>query len=98
MKEGLNINDNKWTELTDDLYGKCFINISDRELNDAEKVLDSLNIDPDRPLICIQTTAGWRAKEWDEKTILHYWKTSDSRDIHTYLSVHTKTKKKSQDP
>ena len=67
VKEGLNINDNKWTELTDDLYGKCFINISDRELNDAEKVLDSLNIDPDRPLICIQTTAGWRAKEWDEK-------------------------------
>lgn len=66
VKEGLNIDDNKRTEFKDDLYGKCFINLSDPEISEAEKVLNSLDISLDNQIICIQTTAGWSAKEWDE--------------------------------
>ncbi len=66
VKEGLFIPGNRWEELYNDHKGKCFIYISGSEKTEARKILKNLDISSDKPLICIQTTAGWKAKEWDE--------------------------------
>lgn len=66
VKEGLNIDEEIWSDLNKNIYGKCFILISESEKKEAGIIIDNLGIDTERPLICLQTTAGWSAKEWDE--------------------------------
>ena len=68
LKEGLGISESEWTDLNEDFNKKCEINISRKDTEQAESKLRSLNPDPDRPLICIQVTAGWKAKEWNENS------------------------------
>ncbi len=64
VREGLSINETEWKELLNNFVNKCDIFISKDDVNVAEKTLTSLNINRDKPLICIQVTAGWNAKEW----------------------------------
>lgn len=66
VKEGLNIDEEKWNDINKNINGKCFIHISQSEKEEAGIIIDNLGIDTERPLICLQTTAGWSAKEWDE--------------------------------
>lgn len=66
LKEGLGINADEWEELVVNLPDKCDIYINEQEMNQAAEKLNSLDIHPDQPLICIQVTAGWKAKEWSE--------------------------------
>jgi len=66
IKEGLGINEREWTELNKNFINKCDIYINGTEIGIAENQLKSLYVNPDKPLICIQVTAGWKAKEWSE--------------------------------
>lgn len=66
VKEGLNIDKIKWNELNRELIRKCDLFLNDEELEIAEIKLKTLLINFDRPLVCIQVTAGWKAKEWSE--------------------------------
>jgi len=67
VKEGLAIKEAEWNGLNSDFNNKCVIRISETEMISAEHQIKSLNINRDEPLICIQVTAGWKAKEWSEK-------------------------------
>lgn len=67
LKEGLGINENEWSELNIGFDNNCEIFLSPAEMTAAENKLNSLNPNPDKPLICIQATAGWKAKEWNEE-------------------------------
>ncbi len=67
IKEGLGISEEEWKELKINFNHDCKIYLTRTEVESAENHMKSLNINPDRPLICIQTTAGWKAKEWSEK-------------------------------
>lgn len=66
VKEGLGISDDEWEKLKVNFHNKCEIYINEQEINQASEKLNSLDILPDQPLICIQVTAGWKAKEWSE--------------------------------
>ncbi|MEO6693614.1 MAG: glycosyltransferase family 9 protein [Ignavibacteria bacterium] len=67
IKEGLSINVSEWISLNTNSNKKCEIFISKSETEKANHYIKSLNIPEDKPLICIQITAGWKAKEWSEK-------------------------------
>jgi ADP-heptose:LPS heptosyltransferase len=66
LKEGLQISEAEWAELSKDINGGCEIYLSSDDIETAANALSSLNLNPDKPLICIQVTAGWKAKEWSE--------------------------------
>ncbi|MBK8549617.1 MAG: glycosyltransferase [Ignavibacteria bacterium] len=67
LKEGLGINESEWLKLNTGFDNNCEIFLSPAEMSAAENKLNSLNLNPDKPLVCIQVTAGWKAKEWNEK-------------------------------
>ena len=67
LKEGLGIKESEWLKLNTGFDNNCEIFLSLAEMSAAENKLNSLNLNPDKPLVCIQTTAGWKAKEWNEK-------------------------------
>lgn len=70
VKDGLDIYDSEWKQLKKDFKDKCEIYLSRKDTDTAENVLSSLNINTDRPSICIQVTAGWKAKEWVESNYI----------------------------
>lgn len=67
LKEGLGINESEWSKLNTGFDNNCEIFPSREEMTAAENKLNSLNLNTDKPLVCIQATAGWKAKEWNEK-------------------------------
>lgn len=64
IKEAFEIKSEKWNDIIERLQPACNYNISAYEKLHAQKVLDGLSLNPDLPLIAIQTTAGWKAKQW----------------------------------
>lgn len=64
LKEAFDIETGEWDEIIDRVNPKCNMNISADEKLHAEKIISGLGIDPALPLISIQTTAGWKAKQW----------------------------------
>ena len=64
LKEAFDIESNEWNELIDRINPKCNMNISTEEKSIAEKIIGDIGINPELPLISIQTTAGWKAKQW----------------------------------
>ncbi|MDQ3021778.1 MAG: glycosyltransferase family 9 protein [Bacteroidota bacterium] len=66
VKEGLGIDVNEWAELKKNFTDNCEIYINEPEIKVAAKQLDKLYIHKERPLVCIQVTAGWKAKELSE--------------------------------
>lgn len=66
LKEGLGISANEWIKFRKNFDYSCQIYITEADMKTAIEKLDMLDINKDKPLVCIQVTAGWKAKEWDE--------------------------------
>jgi ADP-heptose:LPS heptosyltransferase len=67
IRKGLGIDNTRWIGLTENLPLRPHIYISENEKGKVQDVLAKLNINNDKPLIILHTTAGWAAKEWSPK-------------------------------
>lgn len=66
LKEGLEVSDEVWEDLRKKADAQYQIYISDKSKNTVTQLFQQLCIDRSKPLICIQTSAGWKAKEWGQ--------------------------------
>jgi len=67
VKDAFEIEDENWKMILREVKPKCMYRISADENAEAEKILSEKGIDSEKPLITIQTTAGWKAKEWSKE-------------------------------
>jgi len=68
LKDVFEIDDNKWNEIAKKIHSECIYKITEEEKITAAKILGGLFPNPVLPLISLQTTAGWKAKQWTHES------------------------------
>lgn len=64
LRRGFDIPGIKWEKLLTENQIKPVIIPSQNDIESVDKILSKININYEKPLIVIHTTAGWKAKEW----------------------------------